>query len=96
MDMAGAAQLMRAAYIDRIGPAATIRLGFLPVPHCGSADVLVRTKAIAANHVDLFVRSGAYVTPLPFSIGDSVWSNSLGYAGVMYQDIPDKSASGHL
>lgn len=41
----------------------------MPVP--GPADVLVRVDALAVNHVDTFVRSGAYrtETPFPFIIG---------------------------
>jgi NADPH:quinone reductase-like Zn-dependent oxidoreductase len=62
---------MTAAYITAPGPAEAIRVGELPVPKPGPTDVLVRTQALAANHVDTFVRSGAYATPLPmpFVIG---------------------------
>ncbi len=58
--------VMRAAYIDSVGPADTIRHGELPVPSVGPTDVLVRVAAVAVNPVDTFVRSGAYATPLPF------------------------------
>ncbi|GAA3962159.1 zinc-binding dehydrogenase [Streptomyces marokkonensis] len=58
--------LMRAAYIDSVGPADHIRRGELPVPPVGPTDVLVRVAAVAVNPVDTFVRSGAYATPLPF------------------------------
>ncbi|MFF7796329.1 MULTISPECIES: NADPH:quinone reductase [Streptomyces] len=58
--------VMRAAYIDSVGPADRIRHGELPVPPVGPTDVLVRVAAVAANPVDTFVRSGAYATPLPF------------------------------
>ncbi|MEO7130247.1 MAG: alcohol dehydrogenase catalytic domain-containing protein, partial [Dermatophilaceae bacterium] len=57
---------MRAAFITARGPAGRIRVGDLPVPDCGPDDVLVRVDAVAVNHVDTFVRSGAYSTPLPF------------------------------
>ncbi|MEU9645392.1 NADPH:quinone reductase [Streptomyces sp. NPDC048188] len=62
---------MRAAYIDAVGPAETIRYGELPVPPIGPTDVLVRVGAVAADPVDTFVRSGAYATslPLPFVVG---------------------------
>ncbi|MFH8976189.1 NADPH:quinone reductase [Streptomyces sp. NPDC017890] len=58
--------VMRAAYIDSLGPADHIHYGELPVPTVGPTDVLVRVGAVAVNPVDTFVRSGAYATPLPF------------------------------
>ncbi|WND33473.1 NADPH:quinone reductase [Streptomyces sp. BB1-1-1] len=61
-----APDLMRAAYIDSVGPADRIRYGRLPVPSTGPTDVLVRVDAVAVNPVDTFVRSGAYATPVPF------------------------------
>ncbi|MBS0507268.1 MAG: NADPH:quinone reductase [Proteobacteria bacterium] len=54
---------MRAAFIEQ--PGGAIRLGRLPVPCPGPTDVLVRVQASGVNHVDLFVRSGAYRTPMP-------------------------------
>ncbi|CAB65629.1 MULTISPECIES: zinc-binding dehydrogenase [Streptomyces] len=58
-------EVMRAAYIDAVGPADAIRYGELAVPPVGPTDVLVRVAAVAADPVDTFVRSGAYATPLP-------------------------------
>ncbi|MEU0224625.1 NADPH:quinone reductase [Streptomyces sp. NPDC006284] len=57
--------VMRAAYIDSVGPPDHIRHGELPVPPTGPTDVLVRVESVAVNPVDTFVRSGAYATPLP-------------------------------
>jgi NADPH:quinone reductase-like Zn-dependent oxidoreductase len=57
---------MRAAFIRSTGGADRIEVGTLPTPAPGPTDVLVRFEASAVNHVDLFVRSGAYRTPLPF------------------------------
>jgi NADPH:quinone reductase-like Zn-dependent oxidoreductase len=64
-------RLMRAAWIDRLGPAENIRYREIPVPAAGPSDVLVRVAAVAVNAVDTFVRSGAYrtLTPFPFVIG---------------------------
>ncbi|MGW5673141.1 alcohol dehydrogenase catalytic domain-containing protein [Micromonospora sp. NPDC003776] len=56
---------MHAAYIERPGPAAEIRHGELPAPRPGPTDVLVDVLATTVNHVDTFVRSGAFRTPLP-------------------------------
>lgn len=57
---------MTAAYITAPGPPESIVVGALPVPEPGPGELLVRTQAMAVNHVDTFVRSGAYVTPTPF------------------------------
>lgn len=61
----------RAAYIERRGPAEEIHVGPLDLPTLGPDDVLVRVSAAGVNHVDTFVRSGAYPTPVtfPFVIG---------------------------
>jgi NADPH:quinone reductase-like Zn-dependent oxidoreductase len=63
-----------AAYIDAIGPASQIHVGKLPMPTIGRGEVLIRARAIGVNHVDTYVRSGAYPTPLtfPFVIGRDV------------------------
>lgn len=62
---------MHAAYIRAPGGVEQIVYGELPVPRPGPTDVLVRLLASEVNYVDLFVRSGAYRTPLPlpFVIG---------------------------
>lgn len=62
---------MRAAFILAHGGPEEIRVGQLPVPPPGPTDVLVRVAVSAVNHVDRFVRSGAYRThtPFPFVIG---------------------------
>ncbi|KOU21404.1 oxidoreductase [Streptomyces sp. WM6372] len=62
---------MHAAYIEQLGPAELIRFGELPAPQPGPSDVLVEVDVVSVNHVDTFVRSGAWRTPLafPFVIG---------------------------
>lgn len=69
--MVGAAQTMQAAFVRELGGTEKIEVAQLPVPNLGPTDVLVRMEASAVNHVDLFVRSGAYQTktPFPFVIG---------------------------
>jgi NADPH:quinone reductase-like Zn-dependent oxidoreductase len=57
---------MRAAVIHSTGPADGIRVEDLPIPETRPGEVLVRVTATTVNHVDTFVRSGAYRTPLPF------------------------------
>ena len=62
---------MRAAFIERLGPASNIRYAELPMPTPGPTDVLVEVVATTVNRVDTFVRSGAYptATPFPFVVG---------------------------
>lgn len=62
---------MRAAVIHETGGVDKICVEELPLPQPGATDVLVRMEASAVNHVDLFVRSGAWKTalPMPFVIG---------------------------
>ena len=57
---------MQAAFIDRLGAASEIRIGELPGPAPHAGEVLVRVEAVAVDPVDVFVRSGAYPTDLPF------------------------------
>lgn len=59
---------MRAATIDRPGPPESIRVLDVPVPVPGPDDVLVRVRYGSVNHVDTFVRSGAWSTPLAFPL----------------------------
>lgn len=66
---------MKAAYIERFGPADTIRFGTLPPPVGGGpTDVLVDVISTTVNPVDTFIRSGAWRTPVtfPFVIGRDV------------------------
>lgn len=69
--MTDIARTMHAAFVRKLGAAENIEYGRLPVPQCGADEVLARVEALAVNHVDTFVRSGAYRTPLPmpFVIG---------------------------
>lgn len=62
---------MTAAYIPEPGPSNSIMVGSLPVPAPRGNDLLVRVQVSAVNHVDTFIRSGAYRTPMPspFIIG---------------------------
>ncbi|WP_406637952.1 NADPH:quinone reductase [Amycolatopsis sp. WGS_07] len=62
---------MIAAYVTSLGGSSEIKVGPLPDPSPGPREVLVKVSAVAVNHVDTFVRSGAYHTdiPFPFVIG---------------------------
>lgn len=62
---------VKAAYIHAPGPASAILYGELPDPVPGPGQALVKVQAVAVNHIDTFVRSGAYpqLLPDPFLIG---------------------------
>lgn len=62
---------MRAALIDQRGPVDQIRIDTIAVPALGPTDVLVEVQYVAVNPIDTFVRSGHYMTllPFPFVIG---------------------------
>ncbi|MEU1228284.1 NADPH:quinone reductase [Streptomyces sp. NPDC005828] len=57
---------MHAAFIEELGSPDLVRVGELPPPPSGPGDVLVDVEVTAVNHVDTFVRSGAWRTPVPF------------------------------
>lgn len=65
---------MAAAYVNRLGDPAEIDYGELPVPRPGPDEVLINAIGSAVNHVDTFVRSGSFPTPIrfPFVIGRDV------------------------
>lgn len=60
-----------AAYVTSPGDSSEIKVGQLPDPEPGPREVLVKVSAVTVNHVDTFIRSGAYPTALsyPFVIG---------------------------
>lgn len=62
---------MKAAYIEQPGPAEHIRFGDLPLPTVHKHEVLVRMIAVTVDHVDTYIRSGAFPIemPSPFIIG---------------------------
>ena len=57
---------MLAAYIEQTGPPEAIKVGELPRPKPGPAQVLVKVGATALNPIDLYVRSGFIPMPLSF------------------------------
>lgn len=59
---------MKAAYVEALGGADTIRYGDLPDPALGPGAVLVRVEAVAVNRVDTYVRSGGWRTPVTFPL----------------------------
>lgn len=63
---AGSGATMRAAFFTEPGPAEAVKVGELPVPVPGPADVLVAVEAAVINPVDTLIRSGRWTTPTPY------------------------------
>lgn len=59
---------VKAAYIEALGDAESIRYGELPDPSAGPGQVLVRVEAVAVNSVDTFLRSGRWRTEVSFPL----------------------------
>lgn len=62
---------MKAAYIEKTGPASVIQYGDLPQPQISGSQVLVKTGAVSVNPIDTYIRGGlvAGQLPVPFIIG---------------------------
>jgi NADPH:quinone reductase len=56
---------MKAAYVDKPGPADSIRYGDLPAPQPKGAEVLVKVGAVDVNPIETYIRSGAVAMPIP-------------------------------
>src|SRR5580698_2805064 len=56
---------MKAAFVDKPGPADTIRCGDLPDPQPKGAEVLVKVGAVDVNPIETYIRSGAVAMPIP-------------------------------
>ncbi len=65
---------MKALAFNEFGGPEKLRLQDVPDPKPGAGEVVVRVRACALNHLDLFVREGipALRTPLPFWTGCDV------------------------
>ncbi len=78
---------MKAAYIERLGDASSIRYGELPDPMAEPGQLVVRVEAVAVNTVDTLVRSGRWRTPvnLPLAVGRDL----VGTVASVGQDVSD-------
>jgi len=65
---------MRAVRIHEFGGPDRLVYEDAPEPSVGPSEVLVKVRATALNHLDLFVRKGvpAYKTPLPHILGSDI------------------------
>jgi len=65
---------MKAAVINRHGGAEVIELAEIPVPSIKENEVLVRVKACALNHLDVWVRKGlpGIEFPMPHVLGSDI------------------------
>lgn len=57
---------MKAAFIQKTGPADVIQFGDLPAPKPGPNECLVKVKAVDVNPIDVYVRSGMVPGNLTF------------------------------
>lgn len=62
---------MKAAFIEKTGPAESITYGDLPKPTPKDSQVLVKVAAVAVNPVDTYIRAGTIPMdlPMPFIVG---------------------------
>jgi NADPH2:quinone reductase len=62
---------VKAAFIEKPGPAESIVYGNQPKPKPADNQVLVKVKAVAVNPVDTYIRAGMYPMdlPRPFIVG---------------------------
>ena len=61
---------MRAVVLRELGPAENLRLETVPDPQPGPGEVVVRLRAAALNHRDLWIRKGLYAgIKLPIILG---------------------------
>lgn len=64
---------MKAAIFDVNGGPEVLRVADVPTPEPGAGEVLVRVRAAALNHLDLFVREGLPIeTPMPHIGGSDI------------------------
>ena len=56
---------MKAVFFRRHGGNEVLEYGDWPDPRPGAGEVLVKIRAAAANHLDIFVRDGIPGVPLP-------------------------------
>lgn len=66
--------MMKAALILEHGSRENVVIGQVPIPEIGENEVLVKVKAVALNHLDIFVRRGipGRTLPLPHISGGDV------------------------
>src|SRR5918996_3250159 len=79
---------MKAVVVREFGPAEVMKLEEVPNPSPGPGQVLVRTRAIGVNPVEVYIRSGTYARKpnLPYTPGTDV-------AGIVEAVGPDVKTS---
>ena len=65
---------MKAAYIEKTGPADNLQYGELATPQPGAAQVLVRVKVVSVNPIDTYIRAGMVPMelPMPYVVGSDL------------------------
>lgn len=99
---------MKASYIESYGGLEVLKVGELPTPKIGEDEVLVRLKAAALNHLDIWVRRGLAGVKLNFphvlggdgagiveSVGKNVKSAKPGDEVIVYPGIVPAGVKPH-
>ena len=85
---------MRAVYLERFGGPDVLTVGELPDPVAGPGEALVRVRACAINHLDLWVRAGlpGLEPEMPHVLGNDIVGEivALG-AGVTHLRVGQKT-----
>ena len=85
---------VKAAYIEGLGDAKSIRYGELPDPVAGRGQVLVRVEVVAVNTVDTLVRSGRWRTEVSFPL--AVGRDLAGTVAAVGPGVADMEPGGRV
>ena len=75
---------MKAVRIHEFGSEDVLRYEDVPEPALRKDHVLVRIRACALNHLDLWVRKGLPGVPLPHILGSDIAGEVLSRGGVCF------------
>ena len=86
---------MRAMLMTERGGPEVLRLGEMPDLEPGADEVLVRVRATALNHLDVWVRKGAASPklPLPHLLGCDVAGEVVAFGPRVLEDVPGMQGS---
>jgi len=60
---------MKAIRVHQYGGPEVLRYEEIPVPEPGAGQARVKIEAIGLNYIDIYLRTGLYPLPLPFTLG---------------------------
>ncbi|AEF40346.1 quinone oxidoreductase family protein [Hoyosella subflava] len=84
---------MRAIQVTRLGGPEVLETTEVPDPEPAPGELLVRTDAIGVNFIDVYFRTGAYATDLPYTPGSEATGTVVAMAdGVTGFSVGDRVA----